>query len=81
MSERTAQDWFRCFRDGDFNLKDSPWPGRASEVDNDRLRQLVELDPRQTTRELAAILGVHFTTIADHLNQLGKIHKVAQWVL
>lgn len=80
VSERIAQDWFRRFRNGDFNLEDSVRSGRSSKVDNDRLRQLVELDPRQTTRELAQVLGVHFTTIADHLHQLGKVHKLAQWV-
>ncbi|VDO91731.1 unnamed protein product [Heligmosomoides polygyrus] len=56
------------------------WSGRESDVDNDRLRQLVELDPRRTTRELAQDLGVHYSTFARHLRQLGKVHKLAQWV-
>ncbi|VDO60117.1 unnamed protein product [Heligmosomoides polygyrus] len=32
--------------------------GRESDLDNDRLRQLVESDPRRTTRELAQDLRV-----------------------
>ncbi|VDP50106.1 unnamed protein product [Heligmosomoides polygyrus] len=51
-----------------------------SDVDNDRLRQLVESDPRRTTRELAQDVGVHYATIARHLHQLANVHKLAQWV-
>ena len=36
-----AQDWFRHFRNGNFNLEDSPRSGRPAQVDNDRLRQLI----------------------------------------
>ena len=80
MSERKTQDWFRHFQNGNFNLEDSPRSGRPAQVDNDRLRQLIEADSRQTTRDLAQVLGAHFTTIAMHLRQLGKVHKLAQWV-
>lgn len=80
VSDRTAREWFARFRKGEFNLQDSFRSGRESDVDNDRLRQLVESDPRRTTRELAQDLGVHYATIARHLHQLGKVHKLAQWV-
>ncbi|VDO70710.1 unnamed protein product [Heligmosomoides polygyrus] len=46
--------------------------GRESDVDNER--QLVESDPRRTTRELAEDMGVHYAAIARHLHQLGKVH-------
>ncbi|VDO29479.1 unnamed protein product [Heligmosomoides polygyrus] len=39
-----------------------------------------QLDPRRTTRELAQDLGVHYATISRYLYQLGKLHKLAQWV-
>ena len=80
MSECTAQDWFRHFRNGNFNLEVSPWSGCPAQVDNDRLHQLIEADSWQTMRDLARVLGVHFTTITTHLHQLGKVHKLAQWV-
>ena len=44
MSERTAQDWFRHFHNGNFNLEDSPRSGRPAQIDNDRLRQLIEAE-------------------------------------
>lgn len=56
-------DWFRRFSDVEFNYDDSA----LSEVDSDRLRQLIDSDPRQTRHELAKVLGVHFITIVDHL--------------
>ena len=42
MFERTAQDWFRHFHNGNFDLEDSPRSGRPAQVDNDRLHQLIE---------------------------------------
>ncbi|VDP07779.1 unnamed protein product [Heligmosomoides polygyrus] len=54
--------------------------GRESDVDNNRLRQLLESDPRRATRELAQDLGVHYASIARHLHQLGEVRKLAQWV-
>ena len=42
MSECTAQDWFRYFHNGNFNLEDSPLSGRPAQVDSDQLRQLIE---------------------------------------
>ena len=47
---------------------------------DNRLLQLVEDDPRQTTRELAGLLGVSQPTIVTHLAQLGKVYKMPQWV-
>ncbi|VDP16001.1 unnamed protein product [Heligmosomoides polygyrus] len=44
VSDRTAREWLAPFRKGDFNLEDSFSSGRESDVDNDRLRQLVESD-------------------------------------
>ncbi|VDO75004.1 unnamed protein product [Heligmosomoides polygyrus] len=65
------------FRKGEFNLQDSFRSGRGSDVDNDRLRQLVESAPQRTTRELAQDLGVHYATIARHQHQLGEVPKMA----
>ncbi|VDO97017.1 unnamed protein product [Heligmosomoides polygyrus] len=58
---------------------DSFRSGSETDVDNDRLRQLVESDPRRTT-EVAQDLNVHSANIARHLHQLDKMHKLAQWL-
>ncbi|VDP63239.1 unnamed protein product [Heligmosomoides polygyrus] len=46
--------------------------GRESDVDNNRLQQLVESDPRWTTREPPQDLGVHYAITARHyINWVG----------
>lgn len=80
MSERTAREWFARFRGGDLHLEDQPRSGRPPKVDRDLLQQLIEADPRQTARELGVTLGVHHTTVIEHLHALGKVNKLQQWV-
>ncbi|EYC14178.1 hypothetical protein Y032_0041g385 [Ancylostoma ceylanicum] len=46
---------------------------RIRTVDSSRLWQLVDSDLRQTMCGRTQVLVVHFTTIADHLRQLGKV--------
>jgi transposase len=73
ISTRTAQ---RCFNrldsNGNFELDDSSRSGRPVEVDLDRLKQLIEDDPRLTKRCLAEQLGCSHITVETHLNELGK---------
>ena len=49
----TAQHWFNRFKSGKFELKDSLHSGRPLKVDVDVLKQLIQEDPRLTTRCLA----------------------------
>lgn len=80
VSERNARFWFQRFHDGNFDLEDRPRAGRPSTVDRDRLQQVVEADPRMTARELAETLGVHNSTVINHLHALGMVSKLQQWV-
>ncbi|CAF1659633.1 unnamed protein product [Adineta ricciae] len=72
LSIRTAQHWFHRFKNGNFELDDLPHTGRPSEVDMDHLKQLIEEDPRLTTRCLSERLGCSHTTVETHLHELGK---------
>ena len=74
-TERTAQWWFKKFRGGDVSLEDDERSGRSSDIDNDQLRALVEANPRTTVRELASELDVTYTTIFNHLREIGKTKK------
>ena len=40
-NERTVQWWFKKFCKGDDSLEDEEHSGRASEVDNDRLKAVI----------------------------------------
>jgi [histone H3]-lysine36 N-dimethyltransferase SETMAR len=80
ISERNVWRWFKKFRSGDTNLKNKPRSGRPPAIDNNVLKSLIESNPRQSTRELAVMLGVDNTTICDHLRQIGKVKKLEKWV-
>ena len=79
-TERTAQWWFKKFRGGDESLGDDKRCGRPSDVDNDQLRALVEANPRTTVRELASELDVTYTTISNHLKEIGRTKELDKWV-
>jgi hypothetical protein len=44
------------------------------------LRQLVETDPRETTRSLVAALHCSHTTVAKSIHSIGKVLKLGCWV-
>ncbi len=70
LSICTAQRWFNRFKNGNFELDDLLHSGRPLEVDMDVLQQLIEEDPRLTTRYLAERLGCSHTTVETYLREL-----------
>ena len=75
-----ASFWFAKFRFGDFSLENEPRGRHQPEVNNDRLKFIVESDTPQTTRELATKFGVSIPTILNHLRQINEVKKVDRWV-
>ena len=75
-SVRTAQVWFKRFREGDDDLEDKEGRGRPRLIDDDDLRQVIEADPRTTEPELAKHFNVGISTIGDHLRYIGKVKKL-----
>ena len=75
LSIRTAQHWFNRFENGHFELDDSPHTRRPMEVDIDLLKQLIEEDPRLTSRCLAEQLGCSHTTVEKHLYESIEMTK------
>ena len=53
LSICTVQHWFNRFKSGNFELNDTRHSGRPLGGDVDVLKQLIEEDPRLTTRCLA----------------------------
>lgn len=80
VSVRVCQNWFGRFKSGDFNLNDHERSGRPQELEADDLQALLDEDPRQSTRELAARLNVGQSTVLRRLHDMGKICKVGKWV-
>ena len=66
LTERQCQNWFARFRSGDFDLKDAPRSGRPTEVDNDKIKAMIENNRRSTTREIAEKLNISHTCVERH---------------
>ena len=72
LDVRTCQRWFARFSSGDFDLNDKDRPGRPIEANDSLLEELLEQDPRQSTRDLAIQLNCSFNTVLNRLRALGK---------
>ncbi|KAL6258234.1 hypothetical protein P5V15_010163 [Pogonomyrmex californicus] len=66
-SIRTCETWFRQFKSGDFNVKDSERSGRPQKCEDEQLQELLDDDPTQTQRQLAEALHVSQETISRRL--------------
>ena len=80
LSIRTAQHWFHRFKNSNFELDDLPHSGRPLQVDMDLLKELIEQDPRLTTRCLAERLECSHIAIETRLHKLGKTWKYGVWI-
>ncbi|KAL4478243.1 hypothetical protein ABPG72_016555 [Tetrahymena utriculariae] len=80
VSIRVCQNWFQRFRSGDYNLNDSQRSGRPIELFDQKLEDLLEEDPRQSTRELADQLGFDHTTVGRRLAEMGKVQRIGKWI-
>ncbi|KAK6761995.1 hypothetical protein RB195_022912 [Necator americanus] len=68
------------FKNGNESLEDEEHGSRPQVVDDQVLKSVIELDPRQTTRELATHFGCSKSTIHEHLLAIGKTNRCGKWV-
>ncbi|XP_076381130.1 histone-lysine N-methyltransferase SETMAR-like [Megalopta genalis] len=80
LSERTCQNWFKKFRSEDFSLKDDQRSGRPSEVEDDKIKAIIESNRHITVREIAERLNVSHTAIEYHIKSLGLVKKLDVWI-
>lgn len=78
-SGRTVHFWCNCFHYGNFHMKNWLRGTTAIKVNNE-WDVIVETDPYQTTKELAAWFDVSIPTILTYLQQMGKIKELEKWV-
>ena len=80
ITERQCKNWFARFRSGDFGLKDAPRSGRPTEVDDDKIKAMIENNRRSTTQEIAEKLNISHKCVERHLKQLGYVNNLNIWV-
>ena len=80
LSETTCRDWFRRFKDGDFDVDDRPREGRPKTSEDTELEALLDENPCQTQEKFALALGVTRQAISKRLHALGIIQKQGTWV-
>ena len=76
LTERQCQNWFACFRSEDFDLKNPPCFERSTEVDDDKVKTMMENNRCSTTREMAEKLNILHSCVERHLKQLGYVYKL-----
>ena len=76
LTERQCQSWFAHFSSGDFDLKVAPRYGHPTEVDDKKIKTMIENNRRSTTREIAEKLNISHTCVERHLRQLGYVNKL-----
>ncbi|KAG5321439.1 MOS1T transposase, partial [Pseudoatta argentina] len=80
LSDTTCRDWFRRFKNNDFELEDEERSGAPKKFQDKELEQLLDEDPSQTLSELGKILQVDESTVSKRLKGLGMIQKQGHWV-
>jgi len=58
LSETICRDWFRRFKDNDFDVNDKEHPGQPKKFQDGELEALLEEDSCQTLKELSETLNV-----------------------
>lgn len=80
LAEPTCREWFRHFKNGDYNIEDKERPGRPKKFEDSELEALLDEDPCQTLEELSASLNVGVTTVWDRIQKMGIIQKHGFWL-
>ena len=80
LSETICRDWFRCFKDNDFDVEDEEHSGAPKRFEDEELEALFHEDSCQAQVELAESLEVDHTTVLKCLKALGMIQIQEHWV-
>ena len=76
LSETTYRDWFRRFKDGDFNVDDRPREGRSKTFEDADVIYYELLKPNENK-----FICNHFFTIKLHFHEKNSGKLVAQLII
>ena len=80
IGESTARKWFAKFKNGNFDINNTPHSRKPSEFDEDHLKALLKEESHQTSCELAEKINCDQKTILNHLHSMGFAEKLGVWV-
>ena len=80
IGKSMARKWFAKFKNGNFDINDTPYSGRPSEFDKDHLKALWKEESCQASRELAEKINCDQKMISNHLHSMGFAKKLGVWV-
>ena len=76
----TARKWFAKFKNGNFDIDDTPRSRRSSEFDEDHLKALLKKESCQTSCEMAEKMNCDQKMILNHLHSMEFVEKLGVWV-
>lgn len=79
-SDTTCKEWFRRFKNGNFNVADKEHGKPPKKFKDDQLAAPLNENPSQTLRELAAALDVGSSTVSRRLHAIDMIREQGNWV-
>ena len=79
-NKHIVQWWLKNFCTGDKSLEDKDSSGWPQEVDNNKLRNIFEVDLLTTIGEVAEELSIDYSMVIRHLEQIGKVKILSGWV-
>ena len=80
VSYDTVKVWYRKFKNKEYDIEEAERCGRPTDVDEARLRELVEEDQYATTRELGKELDVSAMSISRAMHRINLTYKFNRWV-
>ena len=80
IDKSMARKWFAKFKNGNFDINNTPRSKRPSEFDKDHLKALLKEESCQTSHELAEKMKCDQKTILNHLHSMGIAEKLGVWV-
>ena len=81
LLETACRDWFRHFKNNDFDVEDKEHSGAPKKFRDKELEALLYENSFQVQAQLAESFGVDQTTVLKCLKELGMIQKQRHWVL
>ena len=80
VSIPTVTNWFKKFRDENYEFMDKPHMGREVTIDLELLLKKIEDEPRLSSVRVGEYFHCHHTTICRHLHEFCKTWKWGKWI-